>query len=173
MESQMKYPKVLTTLGLLVTVVLAGELLNPKKSLAVPYPYQVVNDRTRKCLDADFFNGRNGAVVQMWQCTNLDNQKWRFHGDGSIESARYPGMCLDADYFTGGNGTRIKLWRCATAINGNNANHQKWEVFDGKRIRNKQFFRYLDADLHNPRNGAVVQLWQYTGVNNQWWIKRP
>lgn len=126
MESQMKYSKVLTTLGLLVTVVLAGESFNPKKSLAAPYSYEVVNywNSGSKCLDADIFNGRNGTVVQMWQCTNLDNQKWRFHEDGSIESARYPGMCLDADYFSGGNGTRIKLWRCATAINSNNVNHQ-------------------------------------------------
>lgn len=122
----MKYSKVLTTLGLLVTVVLAGESFNPKKSLAAPYSYEVVNywNSGSKCLDADIFNGRNGTVVQMWQCTNLDNQKWRFHEDGSIESARYPGMCLDADYFSGGNGTRIKLWRCATAINSNNVNHQ-------------------------------------------------
>lgn len=108
-----------------VTVVIAGELFNPKKSLAAPYPYQVVNYRNSKCVDADIFNGRNGAVVQMWQCTGVNNQKWRFHGDGSIESAKYPGMCLDTDYFTGGNGTRIKLWQCATTINGNNANHQK------------------------------------------------
>lgn len=171
MESQMKYSKVLTTLGLVITVVLAGELLNPKISLAQTYTTQIKNRFTGKCLDAEANSGGNGTIVQVWDCTGFSNQKWiRNPRDFTIRSLRFQSKCLDADVFNRGNGTRVQLWDCT------NTPQQRWKlVYTGSsqyyRLRNEVLpQRDLDAERYNRNNGARVQLWQFTsGYTNQHW----
>lgn len=54
----------------------------------------------------------NGTKVQLWDCNGSNQQKWRFHRDGTIRSA-YNGWCLDSDLNTiNRNGTYVQLWDC-------------------------------------------------------------
>lgn len=174
MESQMKYSKLLTTLSLVMTVVLAGELLNPKTSLA--QWSQIKNRWTDKCLDADANNGGDGTIVQMWSCTGATNQQWARGPGNTILNLRFysNNKCLDADVYNRGNGTRLQLWSC------NNSPQQKW---DAERVGSSKYLRfyngvspkrYLDADRNNRNDGARVQLWEYIpNYTNQHWYSAP
>lgn len=168
----MKYLKLklLTPLGLLVTVILAGELLNLKKSLAQTPAYQILTfQAAQKCLDADANNGGNGTRVQLWSCSRAPNQYWRHYPSGRIRNVAFPTMCLDADANQGGNGTRVQLWSCS------NNDNQKWTYTSGGKYYNRQFHNYLDADANmNARNGTTIQLWQYIHeAKNQKWATFP
>lgn len=167
----MKYLKTLVSFSFLITILVAGELLNPKKGLA---QYRLVNAWNGKCLDADAFNGGNGTRVQLWTCTNgATHQMWTGNTNGTLRNYRFPNMCLDADANNGRNGTRIQLWQC------NNASaNQKWRidwVLDRPLfINNLQFPKYLDGDLNTPGNGGRVQLWNYINRSNQqWYLRNP
>src|SRR4051794_12642768 len=67
--------------------------------------------RSGRCLDADLNTiGRNGAVVQLWDCNGQLQQQWIYRPDGTIRSA-YGGRCLDADLNTiWRTGTVVRLW---------------------------------------------------------------
>lgn len=171
-EFQMKYLKTLVSFSLLVTIVLAGELSNPKKALAQSQ-VKIRNAWNGKCLDADAYNGGNGTRVQLWTCTpGARHQMWVRWTDGTIRNYRFNTMCLDADANNGHNGTNIQLWQCNSA-----SANQKWGVDNwsqGTFIWNLQFPRYLDGDLNTPGNGGRVQLWNYTSLTNQYWyVTRP
>jgi hypothetical protein len=37
----------------------------------------VINVATQKCLDVQDKNPRDGANIQQWDCSGVDNQAWR------------------------------------------------------------------------------------------------
>src|SRR3954447_6620186 len=103
----------------------------PTTSLFLPYSgygyprYAVYGDirskRSGRCLDADLNTiGRNGAVVQLWDCNGQRQQQWLYGPDGTLRSA-YNGRCLDADLnTTWRNGRVVQLWDC------NSQPQQRW-----------------------------------------------
>lgn len=130
----------------------------------------------KMCLDADANNGRNGTRVQIWECNNSSQQKFRARAgtaggpDFTLESIRFPGMCLDRDARTAGqNGGIVQLWQC------NSQPQQNWLPLGGWIIGSLDD-KVLDVDSTSGIiNGTRVQVWQMIGIHpnpawNQRWI---
>jgi hypothetical protein len=113
------------------------------------------------CLDDRSNSSRNGAIVQVWQCTGDAAQQWQVFSDGTI---RHNGLCLDATGYGTANGTKVQLWACTGAAN------QKWDTkewrihYDNPAAVNK----VLD-DTGSGGNGTQQQIWTNTGGANQYW----
>jgi beta-glucosidase len=113
------------------------------------------------CLDDRNNSSSNGAVVQVWSCSGLPNQKWQVMSDGTI---RHNGLCLDASGYGTTNGTKVQLWACTG--NGN----QKWDTsnfrihYDNPAATGK----VLD-DTGSGGNGTQQQIWTDNGTVNQLW----
>jgi hypothetical protein len=84
----------------------------------------------------------------------------------------HSGKCLDGDLNTiGNNGGVVQLWDC------NGWDNQTWLWVPSTThgagwytIQNSHGGKCLDGDLNTiPNNGAVVQLWDCNGWNNQQW----
>jgi hypothetical protein len=113
------------------------------------------------CLDDRNNSSSNGAVVQVWRCNGLANQRWQVMSDGTI---RHNGLCLDAAGYGTANGTKVQLWACTGNTN------QKWDTknyrihYDNPAAVNK----VLD-DTGFGGNGTRQQIWTNNGTINQLW----
>ncbi|WP_412075656.1 GH12 family glycosyl hydrolase domain-containing protein [Streptomyces xanthophaeus] len=116
----------------------------------------IVGQQSGRCVDAG--GTGNGAPVQLWDCWNTANQKWKVNADGTI-TGQQSGKCLDA----GGtaNGSRLQLWDCWGTAN------QKWKVNADGTITGQQSGKCLDAG--GTANGSRLQLWDCWGTANQKW----
>jgi hypothetical protein len=125
-----------------------------------------------KCLDVhlpDEF--KNGARVQVRDCSSRDNQTWRFaqqFGGGRTagELVTVSGKCLDVHLpDLGKNGAKVQVWDC---WGGNN---QKWHLRGTQLVSNEGIGNKC-LDVHLPdfgKNGATVQLWDcHGGINQDW-----
>ena len=84
--------------------------------------YMITNEVSGKCLESNLNYVGNGTPVQLWDCWNNPNQRWRFSWLPTtwlqpIAYFRlvngYTGQCLDADLGNmTANGTHMQLWDC-------------------------------------------------------------
>ena len=128
---------------------------------AVTYSGTVRLYKMGLCLDDRNNSTSNGAVVQVWSCNGLPNQKWQVMSDGTI---RHNGLCLDARGNGTTNGTKVQLWACTG--NGN----QKWDT-DSYRIHydNPAATGKVLDDTGYGGNGTQQQIWTNNGTVNQLW----
>jgi hypothetical protein len=136
------------------------------------------------CLDANDKGataGRNGDVVQLWNCYGGANQRWvPEYKSGQLAwlvSAKYPGMCLNADNVGGlANGHRVQLWNCYNTAN------ELWNfgTLMANSLGSPLFLGgsssqplALDADKYHLGNGDKVQVWAYYGGRSQTWYPDP
>ena len=82
-----------------------AEVLNLSVSPNVTYSGTIRLSKMGYCLDDRNNSSSNGAVVQVWRCNGLANQRWQVMSDGTI---RHNGLCLDAAGYGTANGTSRK-----------------------------------------------------------------
>jgi hypothetical protein len=128
---------------------------------AVTYSGTVRLYKMGLCLDDRNNSSSNGAVVQVWRCNGLPNQKWQVMSDGTI---RHNGLCLDARGSGTTNGTKVQLWACTG--NGN----QKWDT-NNFRIHydNPTAIGKVLDDTGYGGNGTQQQIWTNNGTVSQLW----
>lgn len=146
----------------------------------------VFNRAHSLCLDADA-NGihGNGDRIQLWGCTNRQNQIWSLQQCRTLTSSGVSGnyceivntaagKCLDADARHIGNGDTVALWDCRGGAN------QLWAPYCSPD--HNAWYWYLDAGNHlvldadargSGNNGDRVQTWTippaHNGHNQQWY----
>ncbi|MGW3893443.1 RICIN domain-containing protein [Micromonospora chokoriensis] len=118
-----------------------------------------------RCLDADMTTiNRNGTKVQLWDCSDTENQWWwaEEHTSGYWTFQNYQsGRCLDGDVGFSGNGGKVQLWDCDP---GHPA--QRWWSYGSRQFYNGYSGRCLDADTATGgRNGTKVQVWACAAGN--------
>jgi hypothetical protein len=69
------------------------------------------------CLDAAGDINAAGTNVQIWECNDAPNQKWRLEGGRLVNEG---GKCLDAGGDVNAPGTNVQIWDC------NDAPNQQW-----------------------------------------------
>lgn len=165
-----------------VAVAAAGVLTVSGAASASVNPFnEIRNAGTNKCLDVtaqdDYY--KVGARVQQWNCTNVQEQKWRaiqinsidgFHPTWEIVSQR-SGLCLGRKAFAVDgqqaiqmpcDGSRQVGWYVGDLQNGN---HTLVNIYDA---------RVLDLSGQSSADGAKVQLWTWNGsFAEQWRIVLP
>jgi hypothetical protein len=90
--------------------------------------YKIIDAHSGKCLDVSKASISNGGNIQLWDCGDVDNQKFdlmtnsRYKGYYLIK-ALHSGKCLDLSGGQNNNGANIQQWDC----NFDNLN-QQWEI---------------------------------------------
>lgn len=113
------------------------------------------------CLDDRNNSSTPGAVVQVWRCNGLPNQRWQVVSNGTIQ---HGGLCLDAR----GNGTRpgtkVQLWTCTGGAN------QRWDT-RGYRVHydNSAASSQVLDDTAFGGNGTQQEIYTSNGGANQVW----
>ena len=126
----------------------------------------ITNPKSGKCIDADESSDPgypdDGTRLQLWSCTNVDGQKWKF-SDGRIENTK-SGKCIDADTDRyPDDGTRLQLWSCKD-VDG-----QKWSLTGGHLV-NQKSGKCIDAAAEEyPDDGTTLQLWKCNGDDHMKW----
>jgi hypothetical protein len=155
---------------------LASVLVAAPATAGVPIgglDFFVENPLNFRCLDADLNTiGRNGTVVQLWDCNRFTQQRWvavRGTRGGIIIVNLRAKRCLDADAPNAfRDGARVQLWDC------NASAQQEW--YEAPSIRGNGLYVYvnllshkcLDADTNSiKRNGTKMQLWRCNGQLQQ------
>lgn len=112
------------------------------------------------CVDVANNNLANGGRVQLWQCANSDNQRWRIEGPLLQTSAD---LCLDLPGGTAYNGAPLQVWKC----DGSNHN-QFWTATSDGQVQWSNSNYCLDVTGGRFSNGNMLQLWTcYPGSQNQ------
>jgi hypothetical protein len=109
-----------------------------------------------KCLDIAGNVEQGGASVQIWDCNDAPNQRWKM-ANGRLENIG--GKCLDVSDLQR-NGARVQTWDC------NDAPNQQWRPQGGKLVNGGG--KCLDVS-ELQRNGAPAQIWDCNDAPNQQW----
>ncbi|WP_334190017.1 RICIN domain-containing protein [Noviherbaspirillum sp.] len=136
----------------------------------------IIARHSNKCLDVmgDPTATRDGALIEQWSCTGLANQDWllRERGAGAFELvARSSGKCLDVRDANPNNEAVIQQWSCNGAVS------QLWRM---EPLSNRGEYRFRTAlaggrclDVRGgtaaTQDGALMELWDCTGQDNQTW----
>lgn len=114
----------------------------------------------RKCLDIKNARAEVKAPVHLWDCLDVDSQRWTLEGDQTV---RLRGMCLTAGEPRAG--APIVVADCS----GSGA--QRFTLDPGKQalIHNDSGL-CVDVAGWSTRNGASLQLWECAGTTNQRWF---
>jgi hypothetical protein len=136
----------------------------------------VIAKHSNKCLDVMGGPGatQDGALIEQWSCTGQANQDWtiRERGNGLFELiARSSGKCLDVREANPNNEAVIQQWTCNGQVN------QLWRM---EPLSNRGEYRFTTAlaggrclDVRGGTgatgDGALMELWDCTGQDNQTW----
>lgn len=146
----------------------------PRASLAGAYgTAQPVVFRSQlaenRCLDVLGANPDVGADVGMWGCNGLDNQTWRWGGDGLVRIA-YNGVerCLIMwGDLNAPDGTPVRVSTCHGAAN------QRWvPTADGAGLRLRDQDRCVTIAGASAAAGAAVVIAPCAGAAHQRWVAR-
>jgi hypothetical protein len=149
-----------------------AEGLQPTGQSQSPTWYQIVNQRTGKCVDASDWGTTTGTAVQQWRCGNgQTNQEWAFVpvGSGYVaivnRNASANGEVLDVSGAATGDGAHMQLSAAA------GANDQEWQpvtLSDGYyKLVNRNSGKCLDVADGSSDDRARLQQWSCTGGPNQ------
>jgi hypothetical protein len=80
--------------------------------------YQIVNQKSRKCLDLTDGNRADGTPVQQWTCTASTTMLWRMAGlyldnQFTVQNAR-TGSCLDVAWGSHDDGAALQGFHCTS-----------------------------------------------------------
>ncbi|WP_374102364.1 ricin-type beta-trefoil lectin domain protein, partial [Streptomyces sp. HB-N217] len=118
---------------------------------------------SNRCIEVAGHKWRDGAPLQIADCTGKAWQKWDFRPDGTIRSL---GLCMDATWGGTANGTVVQVAVCS----GNPA--QQFILAGPKDLVNVQANKCVDVVDEKTGNGARLQLWECNGQDNQKWSTR-
>jgi aryl-phospho-beta-D-glucosidase BglC (GH1 family) len=150
---------------------LAGGL-QPAAESQSPAWYEIVNQRTGKCVDASSWGTATGTAVQQWTCGNGQaNQEWAFVPVGSgymgivNRNASASGEVLDVAHGATNDGAQIRI----SAATG--ANEQEWQpvtLSNGDyEFVNRNSGNCLDVADGSGDDGARLQQWGCSRGPNQ------
>ncbi|WP_160159205.1 RICIN domain-containing protein [Streptomyces sp. SLBN-118] len=117
---------------------------------------KIVNSGSNRCVDVENWGTRDGAALQLWDCSGDTNQRWQPQGEALVNPVS--GKCLDVQGGGTANGTRVHLWSCSP---GNGA--QRWVRDANGKLRNPQSGKCLDAVERGTANGTALQIWDCGG----------
>jgi len=118
---------------------------------------------SNRCIEVAGHKWRDGAPLQIADCTGKNWQKWDFRPDGTIRSL---GLCMDATWGGTANGTVVQVAVCS----GNPA--QQFILAGPRDLVNVQANKCVDVVDEKTGNGAKLQLWECSGRDNQKWSTR-
>ncbi|MFC8413889.1 ricin-type beta-trefoil lectin domain protein [Streptomyces coelicoflavus] len=118
---------------------------------------------SNRCIEVAGHKWRDGAPLQIADCTGKNWQKWDFRPDGTIRSL---GLCMDATWGGTANGTVVQVAVCS----GNPA--QQFILAGPKDLVNVQANKCVDVVDGKTGNGARLQLWKCDGKDDQKWSTR-
>ncbi|MFJ6071860.1 ricin-type beta-trefoil lectin domain protein [Streptomyces sp. NPDC093065] len=116
-----------------------------------------------RCIEVAGHKWRDGAPLQIADCTGKNWQKWDFRPDGTIRSL---GLCMDATWGGTANGTVVQVAVCS----GNPA--QQFILAGPRDLVNVQANKCVDVVDGKTGNGARLQLWECDGKDDQKWSTR-
>ncbi|MDU0257276.1 ricin-type beta-trefoil lectin domain protein [Streptomyces sp. PU10] len=138
-----------------------------KPDTATPEPVApgttIYGHASNRCIEVAGHKWRDGAPLQIADCTGKAWQKWDFRPDGTIRSL---GLCMDATWGGTANGTVVQVAVCS----GNPA--QQFILAGPKDLVNVQANKCVDVVDEKTGNGARLQLWECNGQDNQKWSTR-
>ncbi|MEU9046005.1 non-reducing end alpha-L-arabinofuranosidase family hydrolase [Kitasatospora sp. NPDC048343] len=114
-----------------------------------------------RCLDVSNADQRDGASLQIYDCSGGTNQLWTSTSGNQLTV--YGNKCLDVPGHATTAGTRVQIWTCSGAAN------QQWRVNSDGTIVGVESGLCLDVAGAGAANGTAVQLWNCTGGSNQKW----
>ncbi|MFE5256907.1 ricin-type beta-trefoil lectin domain protein [Streptomyces coelicoflavus] len=118
---------------------------------------------SNRCIEVAGHKWRDGAPLQIADCTGKNWQKWDFRPDGTIRSL---GLCMDATWGGTANGTVVQVAVCS----GNPA--QQFILAGPRDLVNVQANKCVDVVGGKTGNGARLQLWECDGKDDQKWSTR-
>ncbi|MGV9695862.1 ricin-type beta-trefoil lectin domain protein [Streptomyces sp. NPDC003470] len=118
---------------------------------------------SNRCIEVAGHEWRDGAPLQIADCSGKNWQKWDFRPDGTIRSL---GLCMDATWGGTANGTVVQVAVCS----GNPA--QQFILAGPRDLVNVQANKCVDVVDEKTGNGARLQLWECSGRDNQKWSTR-
>jgi hypothetical protein len=118
---------------------------------------------SNRCIEVAGHKWRDGAPLQIADCTGKNWQRWDFRPDGTIRSL---GLCMDATWGGTANGTVVQVAVCS----GNPA--QQFILAGPRDLVNVQANKCVDVVDEKTGNGAKLQLWECSGRDNQKWSTR-
>jgi len=123
-----------------------------------------IRSRAGKCLDVERTEQlKNGGRVQVWDCTDSDQQAWFLSGS-SLTIRTKNGKCLDVPPpDRNNNGGRVQIWDCNQSI------QQDWSGHAPSiKLNHTEMCLDVEASQQNV-NGAKVQIWKCNGSVQQRW----
>jgi len=135
----------------------------------------IVSVASHKCLDVANASNVNGAGIQLWECTGVDNQKWYVNRPGSVSLpilSKHTQKVLDVTNAATDNGSKVQQWQWSGVPN------QMWDIVPILSRAGPQYYirssngnnKCLDVAGNSHENGTDIQIWDCTGVENQKWI---
>ncbi|QJE95801.1 RICIN domain-containing protein [Luteolibacter luteus] len=127
-----------------------------------------------ECLDIAGVSAADGAQAHLWEYVSGANQKWEVSNPvGSwlrLTPTHAVSKALDVNAAGSANGTKIQQW----AWFNNNAQHWGISRTDGNWLRftpecASGSCLEVTGDDDQFGNGSIVQLWQFTGAQDQQW----
>lgn len=116
----------------------------------------------------------DGAQAHLWQYVGGANQKWEVTNPAGswlrLTPTHAVSKALDVDAAGSANGTKIHQW----AWYNNSAQHWAISRTDGNWLRftpecASGSCLEVSGDDNQFGNGSIVQLWQFTGAQDQQW----
>ena len=134
--------------------------------------YQILSVNSSKSLDVEDSGTRNGTNVQQYEAKQIEAQQWvlRSAGDGYYYIiSKCNGLYLDVTNAVANNGTNIQMYE------GNETIAQKFKLKKVPTLGNDYYKisiksdnnKYLDIDGGSTEEGANLQIWENSNVNQQ------
>ncbi|WP_419811169.1 ricin-type beta-trefoil lectin domain protein [Bacterioplanoides sp.] len=123
---------------------------------------ELKDGRSGKCLDFPGTSPTNGAMAVIYDCQDVDWQKWQYNAvTGLLRNKANPDYCLDnkGEHYAGGG---VHLWQCVEG-----SVNQQWE-FVGDSLR-PRINSSISLDAYGRDNNSDVGLWSVHGGENQQW----
>ncbi len=161
----------------------------PSQSAMAVETFEIKNTLKHMCLDIAGYSGGKGRNAQLWDCQNLDDQRFYFadvYGNPvRIQDAKNnyyflrnakSDLCLDVAGHGGWENDTVQLWTCEGAY----AFDQQWKIefapyegpYEGSEVillRNGARNKILDVGGTSGSKKNNVQLWTYRGYSDQYW----
>ncbi|MER5466333.1 RICIN domain-containing protein [Streptomyces sp. NPDC002668] len=132
----------------------------PKGKAPAPKGSVLISQDSKRCIDVVGGQGKDGAPLQILDCTGNAPQRWDFRSDGTVRAL---GLCMDVAWGSRDDGAVVQLANCS----GNPA--QQFVLTQAGDLVNRQADKCVDVKDNNQRNGARLQLWTCAGTANQKW----
>jgi alpha-galactosidase len=120
----------------------------------------LVSAASNRCLDDAMWSQADGALIEIWDCNNGNNQLWTRTPAGQLVVF---GKCLDVYDNGTAPGAKVELWTC------NGGSNQQWRSNSDGSIVGVQSGLCLDVTGAATVNATPLELWTCHGGANQRW----